>query len=104
MKRKRIVKIDTRPELNVAEALATCAQTILIISILQRQTDPNEAYNEWLSNIDSLRTSAEVIQVVLDQYAEEIKNLKVELPPHIVLGGYRVEDIDKLVKEDDLPF
>ena len=104
MKRKKLVRVGRPSELSVADALITCAQTLIVISVLQRQTDPNEAYGEWMDHLHSILTSAEVLQTVVVQYAEELNLLKMELPPHIVLGGYRVEEINKMADKDDLPF
>jgi len=104
MRRKKVVKLGRPSEMSIAEAITVCAQTLIVISVLQRQTDPNEAYNEWMANLHSILTAAEVMQLAVNQYAEELSLLKVELPPHIVLGGYRVEDIDKMSDMDDLPF
>lgn len=103
MKRKQIVKLGQADDMSVADSLLVCAQTILVISVLMREVDPNEAYNEWVANLHSLLTASEVLQTVAKQYAVELSDLKVELPPHIVLGGYRVEEINKKL-DDDFPF
>jgi hypothetical protein len=40
---------------------------------------------------------------MLEQYGGEFKNLKLQLPDHIRLGGYRVSEMGEMMK-DDLPF
>jgi hypothetical protein len=104
MKRKKIVKLPATSGMSVADALVVCAQTILVTSVLMKETDPNEAYDEWQEYKDHFLAISKTLSSILEQHGVECEKLDFVVPEGVSLGGYHIEDMDFLNKRDELPF
>jgi hypothetical protein len=104
MKRKRLVKVPTPSDMSVADALVVINQTIIVSMVMQKDVDPNEAYELWEENKGQILACTEILASILNQYGEEISLLRLSIPDGVGMGGYRVEDLDLRGKRDNLPF
>lgn len=104
MQRKRVIKVPTPEAMSVADSLAVINQTIVVTMVMQKDVDPNEAYNLWEENKDQIMACVQIIDQILRQYGEQLDVLRLTLPDGVGMGGYRVEGIDVLGKHDGLPF
>ncbi len=104
MQRKKVVKVPTPENMSVADALVVVNQTIVVSCVMLKGIDPNEAYTEWEETKDQILACVQITEAILQQYGDEIDNLRLTLPMGVGMGGFRVEDIDFGGKGDGLPF
>jgi len=104
MKRKKVIQVPTPDYLSVADALVVIQQTIVVSCVMLKGIDPNEAYDEWQATKDQILSCVQVIEPILSQYGDALDALRLTLPAGVVMGGYRVDDIDFEGKGDGLPY
>lgn len=104
MKRKKIVKLPATEGMSIADALVVCQQTIVVTSVLLKETDPNEAYNEWQEYKEHFLAVAKAIGSILEQSGEQLDVMAFHFPEGVSLGGYHVNDVDFSGERDGLPF
>jgi len=104
MKRKQVVKLPPVTGMTVADALVVVMQTVVVTAAIQRGVDPNEAYDEWIDNLDGLLAIPLALKAILDQYGDALNEMGFRPPRDLQLGGYKVADLDLEGKSDDLPF
>lgn len=104
MKRKRVVKLPAVGSMSVADALVVCSQTIVVTAVLLRETDPNEAYDQWQEYKDHFLAVSQTLSAILAQCGDKLDQLHFEVPGGVALGGYHVEDLDMDGARDELPF
>lgn len=104
MKRKRVIRVPKPDHLSVADALMVMNQTIVVTMVLLKDTDPNEAYDQWTEYKDQILACVQVVTAILEQYGGELDALLLTLPDGLGMGGYRVDDIDFSGNRDGLPF
>lgn len=104
MKRKQVIRVPKPDQLSVADALIVMNQTIVVTMVLLKDTDPNEAYDQWTEYKDQILACVQVVGAILAQYGEQLDLLSLSLPDGLGMGGYKVDDVDFSGKHDGLPF
>lgn len=77
---ERILGVEALPEVirNCSVSLCVVAQELLSL-------DPNDWYARYITLIDSLTSTAEVLKEVYHQSSPYVYNIKIKLPDDVVL-------------------
>jgi len=102
MTKKKVAKVDETINQSLPDILKNASISICVVLDELRALDPNDYYDRWFAQLDSLLTVAEVLQAAHKQCDKYVRNVRIQLPPDVLMVTYKQTDMFEESEGEDI--